>query len=59
MLRLTQTPSANLALLPDDVRALAVPVLAHRMMLDTKTKYGGISGAQMIEEALEKIPVPR
>ncbi len=45
--------------LPDDVRALAVPVLAHRMMLDTKTKYGGISGAQMIEEALEKIPVPR
>ena len=45
--------------LPDDVRALAVPVLAHRMMLDTKTKYGGISGAQMIEEALGKIPVPR
>ena len=45
--------------LPDDVRALAIPVLAHRMMLDTKTKYGGISGAQMIEEALEKIPVPR
>ena len=45
--------------LPDDVCALAVPVLAHRMMLDTKTKYGGISGAQMIEEALGKIPVPR
>ena len=45
--------------LPDDVRALAIPVLAHRMMLDTKTKYGGVSGAQMIEEALEKIPVPR
>ena len=45
--------------LPDDVHTLAVPVLAHRMMLDTKTKYGGISGAQMIEEALQKIPVPR
>jgi len=45
--------------LPDDVHSLAVPVLAHRMMLDTKTRYGGVSGAQMIEEALEKIPVPR
>ena len=45
--------------LPDDVRALAVPVLAHRMMLDTKTRYGGIAGTQIIEEALEKIPVPR
>ena len=45
--------------LPDDVRALAGPVLAHRMMLDTKTKYGGLSGVQMVEEALDKIPVPR
>jgi MoxR-like ATPase len=45
--------------LPDDIHALAVPVLAHRMMLDTKTKYGGVSGVQMIEEALAKIPVPR
>ena len=27
--------------LPEDVRALAVPVLAHRIMLDTKAKYGG------------------
>jgi len=45
--------------LPDDVHALAIPVLAHRMMLDTKTRYGGMSGAQVIEEALQKIPVPR
>ncbi len=45
--------------LPDDIRALAVPVLAHRMMLDTKTRYGGLTGTQMIEEALAAIPVPR
>ena len=45
--------------LPDDIHALAVPVLAHRLMLDTKTRYGGLTGVQMIEEALETIPVPR
>ena len=45
--------------LPEDVRALAVPVLAHRMMLDTKAKYGGVRLPQMVEEILEKVPVPR
>ena len=45
--------------LPDDIHALAIPVLAHRMMLDTKTRYGGLTGVQMIEEALQTIPVPR
>lgn len=44
---------------PDDVRALAVPVLAHRIVLDTKAKYGGQRNEQIITEALEKTPVPR
>ncbi|MBC8104489.1 MAG: MoxR family ATPase [Cytophagales bacterium] len=44
--------------LPDDVRALAVPVLAHRVLLDTKARYGGALSQTIIEEALEKIPVP-
>jgi MoxR-like ATPase len=45
--------------LPDDVRALAVPVLAHRIQLDTKSRYGGAMPQQIVEEALEKTPVPR
>jgi len=45
--------------LPDDVRALAVPVLAHRILLDTKARYGGLLPQQIIEETLEKTPVPR
>ena len=28
--------------LPEDVRTLAVPVLAHRIQLDTKARYGGL-----------------
>ena len=44
---------------PDDVRTLAVPVLAHRIVPDTKAKYGGLRNEQIIQEALEKTPVPR
>ena len=45
--------------LPDDIRALAVPVLAHRLMPDTKAAYSGLSGVQLIAEALDTVPVPR
>ena len=45
--------------LPDDIHALAAPVLAHRMMLDTRTKYGGLSGVGLIEEALAAVAAPR
>ncbi|HVK02519.1 MAG TPA: MoxR family ATPase, partial [Armatimonadaceae bacterium] len=45
--------------LPEDVRALAVPVLAHRIQLDTKARYGGVLPQHIIEESLEKVPVPR
>ena len=45
--------------LPEDVRALAIPVLAHRIMLDTKAKYGGLRPQNIIQEVLEKVPVPR
>jgi MoxR-like ATPase len=45
--------------LPEDVRALVVPVLAHRIMLDTKAKFAGILPRHLLDEALEKVPVPR
>lgn len=45
--------------LPEDVRALAVTVLAHRLMLDTKARYGGARAEQVIEDALNSVPVPR
>lgn len=44
---------------PDDVRRLAVPVLAHRIVLDTKAKYGGEKNETIIEEALAKTALPR
>jgi MoxR-like ATPase len=44
---------------PEDIRALAAPVLAHRLMLDTKSKYGGLRPPQIVAEHIEKVPVPR
>jgi hypothetical protein len=45
--------------IPDNVRALAGPVFAHRLMLETKAKYGGARPRQIIEELLEKVPAPQ
>ena len=45
--------------LPEDVRALAAPVLAHRLVLDTKARYGGVQQETIIKELLESTPVPR
>jgi MoxR-like ATPase len=44
---------------PDDVKGLAVAVLAHRIVLDTKARYGGVRNESIIEEAMGKVPVPR
>ena len=45
--------------LPEDVRALANPVLAHRLLLETQAKYTGAIGTQIVEELLGTVPVPR
>ncbi len=44
--------------IPDDVRTLAVPVLAHRIVLDSKARYAGVDKAAVIKEILESIAVP-
>lgn len=43
---------------PDDVKAMAVKVLAHRLVLDTKARYSGMTKAQIIEDILKTTPVP-
>ncbi|HEX9995843.1 MAG TPA: MoxR family ATPase [Abditibacterium sp.] len=45
--------------LPEDVRALAEPVLAHRLVLDTKARYSGATGVEVVKELLESVAVPR
>ncbi len=44
--------------LPDDVKALCPSVLAHRLMIENKTKYSGISAIEIVEDIIKKIKVP-
>ena len=43
--------------IPEDVKKVAVPVLAHRLALDTKAKYSGIRKEDVVRETLESVPV--
>jgi MoxR-like ATPase len=43
---------------PDDVKAVAVEVLAHRLVLETKAKYSGVTKDGIVRELLERTPVP-
>lgn len=45
--------------LPDDVKALAVPVLAHRLVLETRARYAGADRDAIVQELLGQIPLPR
>ena len=44
--------------LPDDVKEMAVEVLAHRLVLETKVKYSGVNKEEIIEDILENTKVP-
>ncbi|MFH0802117.1 MAG: MoxR family ATPase [bacterium] len=44
--------------LPDDIKETAVCVLAHRLMLETKTRYSGVTPEHIIEDILAKTKVP-
>jgi MoxR-like ATPase len=45
-------------LVPDDVKAVAPPVLAHRLILAPEARSAGLSGIDVVREALERTPVP-
>jgi MoxR-like ATPase len=73
-LRLGASPRASLALqhgaqgwaamqgrsyvIPDDVKELAVPVLAHRLLAETTTQLRGQATVQIVTDLVESTPVP-
>jgi len=73
-LLLPMSPRATLALLraararaaaagrayvvPDDVKVLAEPVLAHRLLVTPEAQLGGIRPVEALGEAIRSIPVP-
>ena len=72
--RLGASPRASLALMklsqalayfdgstcvtPTHILEMALPVLAHRLVLDPQAEYGGQSRHTLVEEIVKKVPVP-
>ncbi|NLH72772.1 MAG: MoxR family ATPase [Verrucomicrobia bacterium] len=72
--RLGASPRASLALMktsqalalfagmecvtPDHVQEIAVPVLAHRLVLDPQAQYSGQSQRSVVEDVLRQVPTP-
>jgi len=44
---------------PDDIKAMAVPVLEHRLILRPEFEIEGLSVPEVIEQILQQIAVPR
>jgi MoxR-like ATPase len=62
LLRTSRTLAASRGrhfVVPDDVKALAEPVLAHRISIDPEAEYGGLTAAQVVTGVLHAVPPPR
>ncbi len=44
--------------LPDHLRELAVPVIAHRLMMDPQARFSGVTARGVVEDILRRTPVP-
>lgn len=44
--------------IPDDIKALAIPVLAHRLMVTAQGRLRGQDAAPIIQDVLDHTPVP-
>jgi MoxR-like ATPase len=45
--------------LPDDVKAMAIPALAHRLLLKPELWMRGIHAEDVLRDILERIPIPK
>jgi MoxR-like ATPase len=45
--------------LPDDVKAVACEVLAHRLTLSAESELEGLSAKHIIETLLQKVEAPK
>ncbi len=62
LLRTSRTLAASRSrhyVVPDDVKALAEPVLAHRISIDPEAEYGGLTAAEVVRGVLQAVPTPR
>ncbi|KQO82669.1 ATPase [Frigoribacterium sp. Leaf263] len=61
LVRCAKTYAASLGrhyVVPDDVKALAGPVLAHRIVLDPEAEFDGVTPASVVAQLLLETPPP-
>jgi MoxR-like ATPase len=61
LFRTSQARAAMLGrsyVLPDDIKALAIPTLAHRVILGPSARLRDLSAQQIVDELLSSLPVP-
>ena len=62
LLRTARTLAASRSrhfVVPDDVKSLAEPALAHRISIDPEAEYGGLTAADVVRGVLKSVPPPR
>ena len=43
---------------PEHIQEISVPVIAHRLMLDSQSKFSGLTATEVVNDILKKLPVP-
>ena len=43
---------------PDDIKNIAVPILAHRITLNNEARFSGVLAEDIINKILEEVNVP-
>ena len=43
---------------PEQVQELAIPIMAHRLVLEPQARFSGLSPQGIVQEILKRIPVP-
>ena len=56
--RVRAAASGRRYVIPEDIKALAIPVLAHRLILSPDAEIKGLHQADLVEEAFAEVPIP-
>jgi len=43
---------------PEQIQELAVPVIAHRIVMEPQARFSGLTARNVVQEALKKVKVP-
>jgi MoxR-like ATPase len=43
---------------PEQIQELAVPVIAHRLVMEPQARFSGLSAQSVVESVLKNLPVP-